>query len=340
MLENLPLARAGVDRDAVTRASAEDLARLRGHPDARWLLARPDGVAATGAALDLHPMTALGDLGWRDLRPALDAGPDAGDPWTRVDARTGSADLADDAGNAGWVLGYLGTDRGVPYFVVLVTGESLPAPIDDVVRRATIVGLRDVGDLPDREAGLAVAAVALAAWHARHPRCPRCGAVTLPVQAAWSRECVADGSVHFPRTDPAVIMGVRDHDDRVLLGHAATFPAHRWSCLAGFVEAGESAEAAVRRETAEETAVAVGELEYLGSQPWPFPCSLMLAYLGRTVEPRPEPRPDGVEMLDARFFSRAELRAAVDSGEVVLPPGSSIARAILTHWYGAALPGD
>ena len=302
MLENLPLARAGVDRDAVTRASAEDLARLRGHPDARWLLARPDGVAATGAALDLHPMTALGDLGWRDLRPALDAGPDAGDPWTRVDARTGSADLADDAGNAGWVLGYLGTDRGVPYFVVLVTGESLPAPIDDVVRHATIVGLRDVGDLPDREAGLAVAAVALAAWHARHPRCPRCGAVTLPVQAAWSRECVADGSVHFPRTDPAVIMGVR--------------------------------------ETAEETAVAVGELEYLGSQPWPFPCSLMLAYLGRTVEPRPEPRPDGVEMLDARFFSRAELRAAVDSGEVVLPPGSSIARAILTHWYGAALPGD
>ena len=83
MLENLPLARAGVDRDAVTRASAEDLARLRGHPDARWLLARPDGVAATGAALDLHPMTALGDLGWRDLRPALDI---ARSRWTELTA--------------------------------------------------------------------------------------------------------------------------------------------------------------------------------------------------------------------------------------------------------------
>lgn len=337
MLQNLPLARAGVNRDAAARTSPEDLARLRAHPRARWFLARPDGVAvAGGSGLDLHPMTALDGLGLREMRASLDATPDAGDPWADVDARTGAP--AHPGNGADWVLGYLGADGDVPYFAAFVTGDDVPRPIEDAARGAQIVGLRDIGGIDDRGAGLAVAAVALAAWHARNPRCPRCGAPTVPIQAGWVRECTADGSLHFPRTDPAVIMAITDADDRVLLGHAATFPARRWSCLAGFVEAGESAEAAVRRETAEETEVAVGEVEYLGSQPWPFPCSLMLAYRGRTVDSRPVPRPDGVEMLDARFFSRADLRAAVLAGEVVLPPGASIARAILTHWYGAELP--
>ena len=139
--------------------------------------------------------------------------------------------------------------------------------------------LRDVGaELTAREAGLATTAVALDAWHDRHPRCPRCGAPTRVRAGRLVRVCVVDGSEHYPRTDPAVIMAVVDDDDRILLGHAAHWAPGRCSTLAGFVEAGESLEHAVRREVLEETGVVVGDVTYRGSQPWPFPASLMLGF--------------------------------------------------------------
>ncbi|MFZ5869874.1 MAG: NAD(+) diphosphatase [Actinomycetota bacterium] len=183
--------------------------------------------------------------------------------------------------------------------------------------------------------GLLTEAVALLGWHATHPHCPRCGAPTEPVEAGWSRRCPADGSGHYPRTDPAVIMTVVDDDDRLLLGHNPAWPQRRYSTLAGFVEPGESLESAVRREVLEEVGVVVGDVEYLGSQPWPFPASLMLGFTARAVDPTV--RTDGVEITDARWFTREQLAAAVTSGEVVLPGGISIARRLVEHWYGAEL---
>lgn len=190
--------------------------------------------------------------------------------------------------------------------------------------------------LDDRDAGLLTEATAVLRWHLVHPRCPRCGEATDVVAAGWVRRCPRDGSEHFPRTDPAVIMTVVDDDDRVLLGHNPAWPAGRYSTLAGFVEPGESLEAAVRREVLEEVGVVVGEVTYLGNQPWPFPASLMLGFAARAVDTRV--RTDDVEITDARWFSREELRAAATAGTVVLPGGISIAARLVEHWYGGPLP--
>ncbi len=132
-----------------------------------------------------------------------------------------------------------------------------------------------------RDAGLGVTAVALAAWHRSHRCCPRCGTPTVVGHAGWVRHCPTDGRDQYPRTDPAVIMAVVDDDDRLLLGHAATWPERRFSTLAGYVEPGEGLEQAVRREVDEEVGVRIGEVTYRGSQPWPFPASIMLAFVGR-----------------------------------------------------------
>ncbi|HEY0217928.1 MAG TPA: NAD(+) diphosphatase [Cellulomonas sp.] len=197
--------------------------------------------------------------------------------------------------------------------------------------------LREIGtDLSARDAGLATAAVALYEWHVRNPRCPRCGAVTYTVQSGWVRRCVADGSEHYPRTDAAVIMAVVDADDRILLASSAAWSARRFSTLAGFVEPGESVEHAIRREVREESAVVVGDVTYKGSQPWPFPASLMLGFRAEALST--EITVDGDEIAAARWFDRATLRAEVASGEVVLPPGTSIARALIEDWFGETLP--
>lgn len=201
--------------------------------------------------------------------------------------------------------------------------------------------LREIAtELSDRDAGLATAAVALSAWHARHPRCPRCGEPTVVEASGWARRCVADGSQHFPRTDPAVIMAVTDARDRLLLGHAAHWPDGRFSTLAGFVESGESAEHAVAREVHEEVGLRVTAVEYVVSQPWPFPCSLMLGFRAVLAEEAgdQEIRVDAEEITEARFFTRSELGAAARSGEVALPSRASIARVLIEQWYGEQLP--
>lgn len=199
------------------------------------------------------------------------------------------------------------------------------------------VPLREIGaELSARDAGLATAAVALYEWHVRHPRCPRCGAVTYTVQSGWVRRCVADGSEHYPRTDPAVIMAVVDDQDRLLLANSAAWPAKRFSTLAGFVEPGESVEHAIRREVREESAVVVGDVEYRGSQPWPFPASLMLGFRAHALST--EITVDGEELAAAQWFTRSELHRAVAVGDVVLPPSTSIARALIEDWFGGELP--
>lgn len=194
-----------------------------------------------------------------------------------------------------------------------------------------LAGLREVGaDLPAEEAQLLVTAVALANWHRTHPRCPRCGAPTLVSAAGFSRRCPDDGSVHFPRTDPAVIVLVTDGVDRCLLGRRVGWPAERYSTLAGFVEAGESAEAAVAREILEEAGVTVSDVRYGASQPWPFPASLMLGFTARADPGAPVASRDE-ELADVAWFHRD----AFSDGSVVIPPRVSIANALITGWLEA-----
>ena len=194
--------------------------------------------------------------------------------------------------------------------------------------------LRTCGhELGDDEAALATASVALWNWHRVARFCVRCGSAVEPAEAGWATRCTGCGNLDYPRQDPAVIMAVLDSRDRVLMAHNRMWPRGRWSVLAGFVEAGEAPERTVQREIMEETGLRVGDVEYLGAQPWPFPRSLMLGYFARLAEDG-EPVPDGVELEEARFFSRSDLAAAIASGEVTAPPPSTIARSLLDRWYG------
>ena len=158
--------------------------------------------------------------------------------------------------------------------------------------------------------------------------------------AGWSRTCPEDSSQHFPRSDPAVIVLVSDDDDRALLGRRAEWADGWYSTLAGFVEAGESAEMTVLREMQEEAGVLVDRLDYLGSQPWPFPSSLMLGYRARLAAGSPPARPDGTEITEVRWFTREQVREGCEAGTVRIPPRVSIARRLVEQWYGAELPGS
>jgi len=230
---------------------------------------------------------------------------------------------------------YLGRDADGPVFAVAAPlGRRLGA------RR---LGLREVGALlDDRDAGILTHAVALANWHATHRRCPRCGAPTEPIRGGSVRRCTEDGTDHFPRTDPAVIMLVHDGGDRCVLGRQAIWPPGRFSTIAGFVEPGESAEQAVIREVAEETGIACWDVEYVDSQPWPFPASLMLGFTAR-CDPDAEPHPVDGELEEARWFSKDELRGAATwgaaGGSVQLPSTVSIAHLLITRWVGQAGAG-
>jgi NAD+ diphosphatase len=201
-------------------------------------------------------------------------------------------------------------------------------------------GLRQAAPLlSDRDAGMMTHAVALANWHATHTHCPRDGTPTVPRSAGHSRRCPADDSEHFPRVDPAVIMLVTDDRDRCLLARNRQWPPHRVSILAGFVEPGESAELAVLREVGEETGLAVDSVRYVGSQPWPMPQSLMLGFRARARGGQ-RIQVDEHEIAEAGWYSREELRAAVASREVLLPPPVSIAHRIIESWFGEPLPGS
>ena len=343
----MPLARAVLDRAAGLRSDPDVLARARRDPATLVLVVGGGQLVLdeTGAAALLDPQTAARVAGDAD-----EADPPGGDDeaWLLLgrDGDGTGAPLvlarrvrrgrgAPRAGQASDVLVHGPVEEPTVAGLVVPRGDGDPAPVAAPGLRWA--ALREAGaDLPARDAGLATMAVALDEWHGRHPRCPRCGAPTVPAQAGWIRVCTADGSEHYPRTDPAIIVAVVDDDDRLLLGHNAAWPAGRYSTLAGFVEAGESAEHAVAREVAEETGIVVDRVDYRGSQPWPFPASLMLAYRAHAASTLV--RVDGVEVTEARWFSRADLEAATRTGDVLLPMRTSVAYALVTDWFGAPLP--
>lgn len=197
-------------------------------------------------------------------------------------------------------------------------------------------GLRVVGGaLNAADAAAFVEGLSLGRWLLEAPYCPACGALTDLVDAGWSRRCPACGRQHFPRTDPAVIVAITsaDDSDRLLLGSNALWGGNRFSCFAGFVEAGESLEAAVIREVAEEAGVQVVDVRYRGSQAWPYPRSLMLGFLATAVDDGAA-RPDGEEIVDVRWFTRAEIGAGLTGDSPLSLPGTaSIAHRLISDWH-------
>lgn len=183
---------------------------------------------------------------------------------------------------------------------------------------------------------VATAAVALLHWHQLDPRCAGCGGETVPVSGGAARSCKPCGRTHFPRTDAAVIVGIVNERDEILLGHQSSWAEGRVSLLAGFVEAGESLEQAVHREMAEEADVELSSVHYLGSQPWPFPRSLMVGFVARAATT--DISVDGDEIAYAKWFSRAELAARLADGSVSVPPPGTIAHRILEAWRAGDLP--
>jgi NAD+ diphosphatase len=191
------------------------------------------------------------------------------------------------------------------------------------------------GRLTDSERDIAAAATALTHWHRMEPRCPQCGEPTTVINAGFARHCSVCGHDHFPRTDPAVIVAVLDAADRLLLGSQVTWPERRVSVLAGFVEAGESLEQAIHREIAEEVGVSLSAVRYFGSQPWPFPRSLMLGFAARASST--DITVDGEEIEFAAWFTRDQVREQVSSGELGLPGASSIAFRMIEAWLAGDL---
>ncbi|RBI86299.1 NAD(+) diphosphatase [Rhodosalinus halophilus] len=190
--------------------------------------------------------------------------------------------------------------------------------------------------LSPRDAELAATARALLGWHRTHRFCARCGAQSTPERAGWVRRCPACGACHFPRTDPVVIMLVT-RGERVLLGRSPGWPERMFSLLAGFVEPGETVEAAVRREVAEEAGIAVGRVGYLASQPWPFPASLMLGCHGEALSDAITLDP--AELEDAVWVGRSEMLEVFAGAHprIRAPRPGAIASFLLRHWVADRL---
>ncbi len=233
-----------------------------------------------------------------------------------------------------WI--YVGRQTGREVIALVVPTSLGDSEFSKWTKSVSWLPLRSVAENGDaREVELAVPVVALANWHVTALFCGRCGNATHATGAGWSRRCASCETEHFPRTDPAVIMAVLDNSDRMLLGNSAKWPKGRFSTLAGFVEPGENLDSAVRREVFEESGILVGETEFWGSQPWPFPASLMLGYFARAVSTDIEV--DHQEIREARWFTRQQLLDEVAHARITLPGKISIARALIDSWLESEL---
>ena len=291
-----PLARGAADRAAEWRTEPRIMDRLVADPSTRVLAVHGDRAPLTAdGALRLVPLSDVADADHLAL------------------------------------LGRTSTSSPV---LAAVFGDAGAPP--DLAGAARWAALREAGgELPADDAALFVEALSLARWLRDAPYCPACGARAEVVSAGWARRCPACGREHFPRTDPAVIVAVTSaaDPDRLLLGSNAAWPEGRYSCFAGFVEAGESLESAVEREIAEEAAVEVTRIVYRGSQAWPYPRSLMLGFRAVAVSDRAA-RPDGEEIVDVRWFHRDDIGAAfAGDSEITLPGTASIAYRLIRDWY-------
>jgi NAD+ diphosphatase len=262
---------------------------------------------------------------------------------TRSDARVvalaGTRNLVDAAGqhalcptraaapqlfDAARELVFLGLLDGAPCYAALHDAEPATTAGGFVELRSVLATL-DGDDL-----SLLIMARALAHWHDTHRHCGACGAPTTSFRAGHARTCTACSREAFPRLDPAVIVLVAD-ESRCLLGRNPQWPAGRFSTLAGFVEPGETLEDAVAREVREESGIRIAMPAYVGSQPWPFPASLMLGFEARPLTDAIEV--DGEELAEARWFTRADITAGLADGSLSLSPRRSIAFRLLERWF-------
>lgn len=231
----------------------------------------------------------------------------------------------------------LGTLDGRPVVAVLVDAQVCARlEADPLFKAADLRSIAMQGLVPADELGALATAKSLLDWHRRHRFCAQCGAPTAPAQAGFRRDCAACGAQHFPRTDPVVIMMVT-RGDQCLLGRQARFPAGSYSCLAGFLEPGETIEDAVRRETFEEAGIRVGAVTYALSQPWPFPSSIMIGCRGEALTDTITL--DREELEDARWFRRDEVRLMLRKehpGGLIVPPPVAIAHHLVRDWAEGA----
>jgi NAD+ diphosphatase len=315
-LEGLGFAVDPLDRLSYRRDDADEVARLHARGDARAIVIARD-------------MPVLLNTGMR-LEPLL--------PMSEID-RLGGARIEA-------LLGV--TSEGAPVFAALIRDEAVEEQSDAsdgfLDRRVLVVPGRDDlklidlrsiaagGLVPADEASMLASAKALMHWHARRRFCSNCGAPNEVAAAGWRRECPVCKMQHFPRTDPVVIMLAVD-GDACLLGRQPRFPKAMYSALAGFLEPGETIEAAVRREIQEEAGVACGEVRYFASQPWPFPSSLMIGCFAQGLSRALEV--DRVELEDARWFPRDEALALLERRHpdgLIAPIPMAIAHHLLKRW--------
>jgi len=232
-------------------------------------------------------------------------------------------------------------DSQIDYFLGVKDGENFfLRHLNDETLTSEFKSLRAIGSfLSPRDIGLAVHAQGLANWHSKHPRCSLCGGPTVVVLAGAVRRCPTDQSEHYPRTDSAIIVLIKNDKDQILLGRQKVWPKYRFSTFAGFVEPGESFEHCVIREVREEAGVELTKINYLGSQPWPFPASLMIAFEAITNTPELA-RADGDEIEEIRWFSREEMKSAILDKSLILPFEISVARQMINAWYGDGADKD
>lgn len=315
-LEGLGYAVDWVDRGAYWREDPAQVARLHARDDARALLiARDMPVLRNGASgLDsLLPISEIEALGGAQVEALLGRVPN-GAPVFAALLPDAAVEMRSDASD-----GFL--DRRV----LVVPGREDLKLVD--LRSIAMGGL-----LPPDQTAMLAAAKALMHWHARRRFCANCGALNEVAAAGWRRDCPSCKETHFPRTDPVVIMLAVD-GDACLLGRQPRFPKGMYSALAGFVEPGETIEAAVRREVHEEAAVTCGAVQYFASQPWPFPASLMIGCFAQ-AESRSF-KVDRVELEDARWFSRDETMAIIERRHpdgLMAPTPMAIAHHLLKRW--------
>jgi NAD+ diphosphatase len=315
-LEGLGYVVDKVDRGSYWREDPAKVAQLRARDDARALLiARDMPVLRNGQrGLDSFlPMSEIEGLGGAQVEALLGLTPN-GAPVFAVLLPDGAVEMRSDTSD-----GFL--DRRI----LVVPGREDLKLID--LRSIAMGGL-----VPQDQAAMLAAAKALMNWHARHRFCSNCGAPTGVAVAGWRRDCPVCRAIHFPRTDPVVIMLAID-GDACLLGRQARFPKGMYSALAGFVEPGETIEAAVRREIHEEAAVTCRAVQYFASQPWPFPASLMIGCFAEAETRSLEV--DRVELEDARWFSCEEAIALVERrhpDRLSAPMPMAIAHHLLKHW--------
>ena len=294
---------------------------------------RPDlpagqGITFTGGTLDradqlrVHPGRLA--TAWADPRAQI-VQLNGLDPVINGDGTLASEPASDGAALADHALLGLRED-GTPVFVSLLVEHSIeppsfPAKVWEIIPQLSMA-----------EAAHYAAARSLVDWHDRHRFCARCGGDTHPIKAGWARQCSRCSAEHFPRTDPVVIM-LAEYEGKVLIGRNPRFPAGRFSALAGFVEPGETIEEAVRRELWEECGIRTGRVDYLFSQPWPFPSQLMIACIAQAQGDALTL--DVEEIAEAIWVSRGDVRAAL-AGEpdaLFLPPTAiAVAHHMLRHW--------